>query len=87
MRFLCIYKPAKAEGTPPTTEMMETMGKFIEQSFRKASCSPPKAASPLPLARAFAPPAAATPSPTAPSLSPKRSSAASLSQLYEQPEK
>jgi hypothetical protein len=24
MRFLCIYKPAKAEGAPPTPEMMET---------------------------------------------------------------
>jgi hypothetical protein len=35
MRFLCIYKPAKAEGTPPSPEMMETMGKFIEQSFRE----------------------------------------------------
>jgi hypothetical protein len=35
MRFLCIYKPAKAEGAPPTPEMMETMGKFIEQSFRE----------------------------------------------------
>jgi hypothetical protein len=35
MRFLCIYKPAKAEGAPPTPEMMETMGKFIEQSFKE----------------------------------------------------
>jgi hypothetical protein len=35
MRFLCIYKPAKAEGALPTPEMMETMGKFIEQSFQK----------------------------------------------------
>ncbi len=26
MRFLCIYKPAKAEGAPPTPEMMETDG-------------------------------------------------------------
>jgi hypothetical protein len=26
MRFLCIYKPAKAEGGPPTPEMMETVG-------------------------------------------------------------
>ena len=34
MRFLCIYKPAKAEGCPPTPEMMETMGKFIQQSFK-----------------------------------------------------
>jgi len=32
MRFLSIYKPA--EGAPPTPEMMETMGKFIEQSFK-----------------------------------------------------
>jgi hypothetical protein len=28
MRFLGIDKPAKAEGDPPTPEMMETMGKF-----------------------------------------------------------
>jgi hypothetical protein len=35
MRFLCIYKPAKAEGEPPTPEAMETMGKFIEQSFKE----------------------------------------------------
>src|SRR6185312_6459699 len=35
MRFLCMYKPAKAEGAPPTPEMMETMGKFIEQSFKE----------------------------------------------------
>jgi hypothetical protein len=36
MRFLCIYMPAKAEGAPPTPEMMETMGKFIDQSFKEA---------------------------------------------------
>ena len=35
MRFLCIYKPAKAEGAPPTPEMMETMGKFIAQSSKE----------------------------------------------------
>src|SRR5580700_8370736 len=35
MRFLCIYKPAKGEGAPPTPEMMESMGKFIEQSFKE----------------------------------------------------
>jgi hypothetical protein len=34
MRFLCIYKPAAKEGTPPTPETMETMGKFIEQSVK-----------------------------------------------------
>jgi len=35
MRFLCLYKPAKAEGAPPTPEMMENMGKFIEQAFKE----------------------------------------------------
>ena len=35
MRFLCIYKPACAEGAPPTPEMMETMVKFIEQAFKE----------------------------------------------------
>jgi len=30
MRFLCLYKPAKAEGTPPTEEEMAEMGKLIE---------------------------------------------------------
>jgi hypothetical protein len=35
MRFLCIYKPAKAEGAPPTPEMMEKMGEFIEQAFKE----------------------------------------------------
>jgi hypothetical protein len=35
MRFPCIYKPAKAEGAPPTPKIMETMGKFIEQTFKE----------------------------------------------------
>jgi len=35
MRFLCIYKPAAKEGAPPTPEMLETMGKFIEQAFQE----------------------------------------------------
>jgi hypothetical protein len=30
-RFLCIYKPAKAEGTPPTTDEQAKMGAFIEK--------------------------------------------------------
>jgi len=34
MKFLCIYKPAKPEGTPPSPHEMERMGKFIEESFR-----------------------------------------------------
>lgn len=34
MRFLCIYKPAKSEGQPPSQEEMATMGKFIEEVSR-----------------------------------------------------
>jgi hypothetical protein len=33
MRYLCIYKPAKAEGAPPSQTEMDKMGKYIEQSF------------------------------------------------------
>jgi hypothetical protein len=31
MKFLCIYKPGKKEGTPPTQQEMEQMGKLIEE--------------------------------------------------------
>jgi hypothetical protein len=34
MRFLCIYKPAKPEGAPPTETEMEKMGKYVEDSFK-----------------------------------------------------
>lgn len=34
MKFLCIYKPSKPEGTPPTQEQMAEMGKFVEESFK-----------------------------------------------------
>jgi hypothetical protein len=34
MRFLCLYKPAKAEGTPPSEGEMTQMGKLIEESFK-----------------------------------------------------
>lgn len=34
MRFLCMYKSAKPEGTPPTQEEMAEMGKLIEESFK-----------------------------------------------------
>jgi hypothetical protein len=37
MRYLCIYKPAKAEGAPPTQEEMEKMGNYIEQSFKEGT--------------------------------------------------
>jgi hypothetical protein len=30
MKYLCIYKPAKKEGTPPTQQEMDQMGKLIE---------------------------------------------------------
>jgi len=34
MRFLCIYKPSKAEGTPPTEQEMARMGKLIEEGMK-----------------------------------------------------
>jgi hypothetical protein len=34
MRFLCIYKPAKAEGAPPAQQEMEQMGKLIEEGMK-----------------------------------------------------
>ena len=34
MRFLCLYKPSKQEGTPPTQQEMAKMGKLIEESMK-----------------------------------------------------
>jgi hypothetical protein len=34
MRFLCLYKPAKAEGTAPTQEEMAEMGKLIDDMVK-----------------------------------------------------
>ncbi len=34
MKFLCIYKPSKTEGTRPTEEEMERMGKLVEEWFK-----------------------------------------------------
>jgi hypothetical protein len=34
MRFLCLYKPSKPEGAPPTQEEMERMGKLVEEGLR-----------------------------------------------------
>src|SRR5260370_22599159 len=31
MRFLCVYKPGKPEGTPPSEQEMGEMGKLIEE--------------------------------------------------------
>lgn len=35
MKFLCVYKPSKPEGTPPTQQQMAEMGKLI-QEFKEA---------------------------------------------------
>ncbi len=32
MRFLCVYKPGKPEGTAPTPQEIEKMGKFIAEA-------------------------------------------------------
>ena len=37
MRFLCLYKPAKPEGTPPSEGEMTQMGKLIEESFKSGT--------------------------------------------------
>jgi hypothetical protein len=34
MRFLCVYKPSKPEGTPPAPDEIARMTTFIEQSFK-----------------------------------------------------
>ncbi|MGJ5815231.1 YciI family protein [Paludibaculum fermentans] len=34
MRFLCLYRPGKPEGTPPTHEEMMRMGQFVQESFQ-----------------------------------------------------
>jgi hypothetical protein len=35
MRFLCLYKPSRKEGTPPTQAEMAAMGKLIEDMTRE----------------------------------------------------
>ena len=34
MRFLSLYKHAKSEGTPPSQQEMEEMGKLVEEGFK-----------------------------------------------------
>jgi len=34
MRFLCVYKPSKPEGTTPTEQNICDMGKLIEEGFK-----------------------------------------------------
>jgi len=35
MRYLCLYKPSKAEGTPPTPQEMAEMGKLVDEMKRE----------------------------------------------------
>ena len=35
MKFLCIYKPSKPEGTGPTQEEMAEMGQFIRDALKE----------------------------------------------------
>lgn len=35
MKFLCVYKPGKPEGTPPTQQHMEEMDQLIQEAFRE----------------------------------------------------
>lgn len=37
MKFLCIYKPSKPEGTPPTQDEMIRMGQLIEEFTRSGA--------------------------------------------------
>ena len=34
MRFLCLYKPGKKEGGPPSQQEMDAMGKLIEEAMK-----------------------------------------------------
>lgn len=34
MRFLCVYKPAKGEGVPPSQQEMAEMGKLIDEMVK-----------------------------------------------------
>jgi hypothetical protein len=37
MKFLCLYKPSKPEGTPPTQREMDEMGKLVEEGMKSGS--------------------------------------------------
>ena len=34
MKFLCVYKPGKPEGAPPTQQAMAAMGKLIDEAMK-----------------------------------------------------
>ena len=37
MRFLCLYKPSKPEGTPPSEREMAEMGKLVEEGLKSGT--------------------------------------------------
>jgi hypothetical protein len=37
MRFLCLYKPSKAEGAPPMHQEIEQMGNLIEEGMKSGT--------------------------------------------------
>jgi len=37
MRYLCIYKSSKPEGTPPSQKEMEQMGKLVEEQKKSGT--------------------------------------------------
>ena len=37
MRFLCLYKSSKPEGTPPTEREMAEMGKLVEEGMKSGT--------------------------------------------------
>jgi hypothetical protein len=56
MKFLCLYKSAKPEGTPPTQQEMEVMGKLIEDSMKSGTLLATEGACRARSARVFASP-------------------------------
>ena len=37
MKFLCLYKPSKPKGTPPSQQEMDAMGKLVEEGMKSGS--------------------------------------------------
>jgi hypothetical protein len=37
MRFMCLYRPDKKEGTPPTPQEVARMGEFMEKSLKSGA--------------------------------------------------
>ena len=54
MRFLCLYKPSKPEGAPPTPGEMANMGQLIEDMMKAGVLLSTEGCQPS--AKDFAPP-------------------------------